>query len=80
MNGDMALNGSGIGMWTTLLPGLGIKTLPVTYDVDAEGMVAVEYYSANMLLGGTGPGGEFLIMAGPFHQGLAEPWFQAAVR
>jgi len=80
MYGEMALNGSGIGMWTTTYHSVGEVTMSVIYNVESYGSVAMEYSSLNVLRGGIGTGGEFLIMTGPFDPGAAAPWFQAAVR
>jgi len=78
VNGKMVLNGSGDGMWT-IFSGTSGGRLPVAYDVGVEGIISVESLSLNMLRGGAGTGGEFLIMTGPFDQSEA-PWFQAMVR
>jgi hypothetical protein len=78
LNGKMVLNGSGDGIWT-VVSGTSGEVLPVAYDVGVEGIIDVEFLSQKMLRGGTGTGGEFLIMTGPFDQ-TNEPWFQAMVR
>ena len=78
LNGNMVVDGSGDGLWTVLVR-TSEPTMPVTYAVEVEGIIAVDYLSENVLQGGTGTGGEFLIMTGPFGQS-GVPWFQAMVR
>lgn len=80
MSGEMALNGSGVGTWTIPMPRIGHRTLPVAYQVSDYGLFELDLNSVNMFKGGTGTGGEYMVMVGPFEMAAADPWFHAAVR
>lgn len=80
MSGEMALNGSGVGTWTVPFPNNGLMTLPVAYEVSSYGLIEIDFLATDTFVGGTGTGGEYLVMVGPFATSAADPWFHAAVR
>lgn len=81
MYGEMAMGGSGGGTWDVIFPPpLNNGPFPVSYTVESTGKVAVAISSTSVLWGWAGPMGDYLILAGPFQDGVDEPWFQAMVR
>jgi len=80
MNGEMALNGSGVGLWTTTTPLSVLQPWPLAYNLESGGYVAMNTNTVPVLLGVAGLAGDYLIMVGPFQSGVSEPWFQAVVR